>query len=363
MVKIQKGSILIYRIFDVAEEINIPQVKAILRDLRGPNQFKVPKYIDRAIEMKNPPVTFGLGEKSILIKGQEIKTDVLVKVREFGVLSLIYQIPIVPGTSWQELVKFASWLEEGSEIDQLASQQADEISSAISSTMTKANRWSGFEDYIIYFFEEFEGGTTVKQVLEQADIPALLVAEDEIKLSDSTRKALKENFFQYAENDLTMIEWNSAIVVEPSGSRDVPDILEFAVTQLMEMRFYDQLLDQKLKMLYYDIARKESSSIWTAKYENVYHEATSRYIEFIEFIERVENSFKVVGDFYLATIYRESTKRFRLTDWQSNVTRKMNILAQVSTLLQGEINSRRSNVLEFIIIALIAYEVLMAIIK
>jgi len=362
MVKIQKGSILIYRIFDVAEEINMPQVQAILRDNRGPDQFKVPKYIDRAIEMKNPPVTFGLGEETIHIQGREIKAEVLVKVRDFGVLSLIYQIPIEPGTTWHQLVEFASWLEEGSEIDQIATQQASEISSTISSTLTKPHSWSGFEDYIIYFFEEFEAGITAKQLLERADIPALLVAEDEIKLSESTRKALKENYFQYAENDLTMVEWNSAIVVEPSGSRDVPDILEFAVTQLMEMRFYDDLLDEKLKVLYHDIEEKRSS-IWNAKYERVYHEASSRYIEFIEFIEKVENTLKVVGDFYLATIYREATKRFRLSDWQSNVTRKMNILAQVSNLLQGEINSRRSTILEFIIIILIAYEILMAVFK
>lgn len=362
MVKIKKGSILIYRLFDVAEEINMPQVQAILRDNRGPDQFKVPKYIDRAIEMKNPPITFGLGEETLHIKGREIKSEVLVKIRDFGVLSLIYQIPIISGTSWQELVEFASWLEEGSEIDQLATQQANEISSAISTTLTKPHSWGSFEDYIIYFFEEFEEGITAKQLLDRADIPALLVAEDEIKLSESTRKSLKDNYFQYAENDLAMIEWNSAIVVEPSGSRDVPDILEFAVTQLMEMRFYDDLLDEKLKVLYQDIEKKRSS-IWNAKYERVYHEASSRYIEFIEFIERVENTLKVVGDFYLATIYREATKRFRLSDWQSNVTRKMNILAQVSNLMQGEINSRRSNVLEFIIIVLIAYEILMALFK
>lgn len=362
MVKIHKGSILIYRIFDVAEEINMPQVQAILRDNRGPDQFKVPKYIDRAIEMKNPPVTFGLGEETIHIKGREIKAEVLVKIRDFGVLSLIYQIPIAPGTTWDQLVEIASWLEEGSEIDQIATQQASEICSTISTTLTKPHSWSGFEDYIIYFFEEFESGVTAKQLLERADIPALLVAEDEIKLSESTRKALKENYFQYAENDLTMVEWNSAIVVEPSGTRDVPDILEFAVTQLMEMRFYDDLLDEKLKVLYHDIEEKRSS-IWNAKYERVYHEASSRYIEFIEFIEKVENTLKVVGDFYLATIYREATKRFRLSDWQSNVTRKMNILAQVSNLLQGEINSRRSTILEFIIIILIAYEILMAVFK
>jgi hypothetical protein len=362
VIKIKKGTILIYRIFDVAEEINISQVDAILRDNRGPDQFKVPKYIDRAIEMKNPPITFGLGTESIEIHGVQVKAEVLVKVRDFGVLSLIYQIPIEPGMSWQQLVEFASWLEEGIEIDNLAKQQANEIASAISGTMTKPHRWSGFEDYIIYFFEEFEDGINAKTVLANADIPALLVAEDEIKLSESTRKSLKDNYFQYAENDLVMIEWNSAIVIEPSGSRDVPDILEFAATQLMEMRFYDDLLDLKLKGLYDDIEKKRQS-IWTATYKQVYEDASSRYIEFIEFIERVENSLKVVGDFYLATLYREATKRFRLSDWQSSVTRKMNILAQVSNLLQGEINNRRSHIMEIIIIVLITYEILVAVLK
>ncbi len=359
MVKVKQGCILIYRIFDVAEEINVSQVEAILRDNRGPDQFKVPKYIDRAIEIKNPPVTFGLGEETIFIKGRKIQAEVFVKVRQFGVLSLIYQIPIVPGTRWHQLVEFATLLEEGSEIDELAQQQVKEISSNISSTMTKPNLWSSFEDYIIYFFNEFEEGVDAKNLISKADIPALLLAEDEVTLSESTRHSLQEHFLQYSDNDLALIEWNSAIVVEPSGARDVPDILEFAVTQLMEMRFYDDLLDKKLKALSEDIEKKRSS-IWTGKHERVYKEATARYIEFIEFIERVENSLKVVGDFYLATVYRASTRRFRLADWQSNVTRKMNILAQVSNLLQGEINHRRSNVLEIIVIILISYEIFMA---
>ncbi|MBC7420583.1 MAG: hypothetical protein H7328_07640 [Bdellovibrio sp.] len=362
MVKIKKGSILIYRIFDVAEEINIPRVEAILRDNRGPDQFKVPKYIDRAIEIKNPPVTFGLGQETLVIKGVEIQAEVFVKVRQFGVLSLIYQISIAPGTTWQQLVEFASLLEEGSEIDELALQQVKEVSTSIADTMTKPSLWSSFEDYIIYFFEEFEDGIDAKNLISHADIPALLLAEDQVKLSESTRKSLKEQYYQYSENDLALIEWNSAIVVEPNGSRDVPDILEFAVTQLMEMRFYDDLLDKKLKALSEDVQQKRSS-IFTGKHERVYKEATARYIEFIEFIERVENSLKVVGDFYLATLYRASTNRFRLSDWQNNVTRKMNILAQVSNLLQGEINHRRSNVLEIIVIILISYEILMAVWK
>lgn len=361
-VRIKKGTVLIYRIFDVAQEINVTQVEAILRDNRGPDRFKVPKYIDRAIEMRKPPVTFGMGEEYITIQGKPIKVDVLVKVRDFGVLSMIYQINIEPGTSWKDLVGLAVSLEEGSEIDNLAKQQADEISKTISSTMKKAKMWSGFEDYIIYFIEEFENNLSVNEFKERVDFAKLMIAENQLSLSEATKQSLSESVYQYAENDLTIVDWNSALVIEPGGNRDIPDILEFAVTHLMEMRYYDDLLDTQLNDLYDDIEKKRGS-LWASKYDRVYEEASTRYIEFLEFLERVENSLKVVGDFYLATVYRGATGQFRLKDWQDSVTRKMNILAQVSNLLQGEMNMRRSHLLEIIVIILIAYEVIAAIWK
>jgi hypothetical protein len=358
-VRIKKGSVLIYRIFDVAEEIRMPQIEAILRDSRGPDRFRVPKFIDRAIVMRNPPVTFGLPEQILKIKGREIKAEVIIKARDFGVLSLVYQINLEPGMKWDDLIKLAVDLEEGSEIDVIATATAKDITNTIKAAMKKPSVSTSFEDYIIYFIEELEGDTSAKDLLVKADVPALLLAEDKAPIAEVTRRSLTENVFQYSEKDMALIEWNCALVVEPGGGREVPDILEFAVTQLMEMRYYDDLLDVKLQDLYDNIEKKRAS-IWTTRYDRVYEESSTRYIEFIEFIERVENSLKVVGDFYLATIYRAANRRFRLSDWQTSITRKMNILAQVSNLLQGEMNTRKSHILEITIILLITYEIIAA---
>jgi hypothetical protein len=361
-IKIKKGTILIYRLFDIAEEINIPQVEAILLDNRGPDRFKVPKYIDRAIQLKKPPVSFGMGEEIFTIQNKTFKADVIIKLRDFGVVSIIYQINITPGTSWKELIDIAQTLEEGSEIDSLAKQQSLEITKTITSALKKTSEWTGFEDYIVYFLEEFENNFTVDEFKSKVDFTALMLAENQVRLSAEAKASSAEAIFQYGENDLAIIDWNSAIVIEPGGSRDIPDILEFAVTQLMEMRYYDDLLDIKLNSLYDDIQKKRHA-IWVSKYDRLYEDASSRYIEFIEFLERVENSLKVVGDFYLAKIYRGATSQFRLKDWQDSVTRKMNILAQVSNLLQGEMNVRKSHLLEIIIVLLITYEIISAVFK
>lgn len=359
MVKIKKGSVLVYRIFDIAEEIDVAKAETLLKSIRGPIAFRVPRFIDRGLLVKSKPLAFELGQVDVKLDCGAYRMDVIGKVREFGVLSLVYEIPIKEGTSWQELVELAADLEEGSEIDLIAQAMAKEVSERIADALKRPGTWGVFEDYIIYNFEQFESDTTAMNLLERADVPALLLAEDDTVLAPQTREAILERTYQYGEGDLAIVEWNSALVVEDTPSRDVADILEFAVTHLLEMRFYDDLLDKRLAGLYDDIERSKNS-VFRAPFAKVYQDASTRYIEFSEFIERVENSLKVVGDFYLATVYRAATRRFRLPDWQQNVTRKMNMLAQVSSLLQGEVNIRRSHWMEITIIALIAFEVISA---
>jgi hypothetical protein len=353
---IQRGNLLIYRLFDVAEEIKLTD--AVMKGPRGRERFNVAKYIDRSLQIKNPPLMFSMGERKIIISGREVPCEVLLKVRDFGVISIIFQIPIKPGTPWTELVALAAELEEGLEIDLRAKEILPEVIEAIRPALIKESQSEIFEDYIIYYIEEFAQPLNLAELGKQVDIPSLLIAEHEVALSETSRKIATEYVFQYGENDLAVVEWNSALVVDPTGGREIPDILEFAVSHLLEMRVYDDLLDERLDSLYNKIENENRRFYQSSgRFDRVYKEASARFIEFTEIIERVENSLKVVGDFYLATVYRAATRKFRMADWQQSVTRKINILGQVSSLLQGEVNYRRSHLLEAIVVVLIFYEI------
>ena len=83
-------------------------------------------------------------------------------------------------------------------------------------------------------------------------------------------------------------------------------------------------------------------------------------LEVTEFTERVENSLKVIGDFYLARVYRAAVRRFRVTAWQQSVGRKQALVGQVYALLKGEIDMRRNTLLEAAIVLLIVFEIVMA---
>lgn len=356
---VQRGSILVYRVFDVAEEIRLTECERYLRDRRGPDKFKVPKFIDRALVVKTPPLAFGFGERTISVNGKDTRVEVLAKIRDFGVISLVFQVPITPGTRWSELLEMAADIEEGSVFDDEANKILPEIVEQMKPAIVKPTNTDLFEDYVVYMIDEFVEALPISQVMSKVDVPALLLAEHEVSLSEGSRKLATENVFQYGDKDLTVVEWNSALVIDPAGGREIADILEFAVSELLEMRYYDDLLDSRLHDLYDRIEEEQKRRfVATGRYDKIYREASTRFIEFTEFIERVENSLKVVGDFYLATIYRAATRKFRLNDWQTSVTRKINILEQVSTLLQGEVNYQRSHLLELIVVLLILYEVL-----
>ncbi len=359
-VRIKKGAILLYRVFDVAEEIDLAKVETLLTSSPGiQERLRLKRVPGQAIVIRNAPVHVHLGETPILIGSREYVADTHAKVWDYGVVSIVFQLPVAEGTNWEQLLSQASAIELSNEVDACARKRAEELSRAMSAALQSPGDWAGLEDYTIYFFEALDGVSTGAELLAQADIPALLLAETDRSLSAANRESILDNTYQYRENDLTVIDWNSALVWEPSGQRDIPDVLEFAVTHLLEMRYYDDLLDQRLGVLYDSIEaqRKKRSRL---PFWKLSHEASSRYIEFSEFLGRVENSLKVVGDFYVARIFRGALRRFRVADWQGSISRKMDILAQVSELLQGEINTQRSLIMVVIIIGLIAFEVVYA---
>ena len=155
------------------------------------------------------------------------------------------------------------------------------------------------------------------------------------------------------------LDWNSALLIEPDGQRDVADVIEFSLTHLLEFRYYDEMLSRKLEELYDAMEQKRESvaNIFRNFYADIAEDSSRKYMEFSEFVGRVENSLKTVGDPYLAVVFRSASLEFHFEDWRKSISRKMETLAQISQILHGEVNTRRSHWLEIIIIVLIAIEV------
>ena len=359
---ITKGRILVYRVFDIGEEVNLEKAEKILDEATtSRSKFRLKKINRQAVIVSNDPLSILLGTYSYIDQGVEFNCEISAKLWDFGTLSITFEYLIPKGITIEELRTLSQAIQDYDDLDDYARSRAIELSHQMKEAIGKTNEIKDSEvneDYIIYFIEKFsEDYADASLILEQEDIAALILTEEKNTLSPQINERLYETKLQYYKNDLAVIDWNSAFIIEPSGSLDIPDVIEFALNQLLEMRYYDDLLDRKLHDIYSAIELKEMS-IFSTRYTDLALEAGQRYIEIAEIVETVENSLKVIGDLYHSTVFRMASRKFRFSDWQTSIDNKLENLAEICKLLLDNINHRRTYVLELTIIVLISIELI-----
>ena len=360
--KVKNGTVIIYRVFDVAEECNLKIAEDILQSGSGELRIQVGSKTKDAVVIRNAPIRWKLKETPNL-DPLFSHVEIWATLWDYGTLSFSFHCKVEGTRDWEDWLNisaYTNWDQSFlNSVDQAAKRMAEQVCVLMEKAFIRPSLWSTYEDYMIFFFENISTDGKLKDLLQTEKVTELLLGETKEKLSSETKESILQNSYQYSEDDLTVIDWNTALVVEPSGSREITDIIEFALTHLLEVRFYDQMIDKRLDHIYSSIELKRSKTL-SAGFSGISKEANRRYMEFTEFMERMGNSLKVVGDFYLARIFRGAIRRFRISDWENGITRKMNLLAKVSELLQAEINVKRSHLLELIIVLLILFEIISA---
>jgi len=213
------------------------------------------------------------------------------------------------------------------------------------------------------FAEAIRGSPRAEDVLQRADLARLLLGETSIaELSAAERADVTRWHWSYGVDDLVVVDWNAAFVYEPSSSRDIPDILEIANAQLLELRYYDDALDRRLSSVHQALGRhrRRVGSLFRSPYAALARQVQVTLLEMNEFIERVENSLKIIGDFYLAKVYEGAVQQLRIPSWKAAVTRKQQMLDDVYGWLKGEVDTARSLTLEIMVVLLIVLELLVA---
>ncbi|HKD41710.1 MAG TPA: hypothetical protein VKB87_15620 [Myxococcaceae bacterium] len=356
----RRAFVLCYRIFDVADEISLESALRLLaQDTR---RLKLSREGSEYLLFANPPLSVELGKRSLGLRSRAAAVDVLARIFDHGAISVILRVPVAPSTSIEDLVFLADELYDSPAVDELAREQLEGLRRLLAPVFEGPHLWEQSESYTIIFAEEVDGHPTAAQLVERgADLARLLLGERE-PLSDREVGEVIQHRFSYRESDLAVVDWNSAFVYEPSGSPDIPDVLEICNAQLLELRYYDDVLDGHIRQIYEQVRRKHRGwwSLFRSPYRLLARRAWATLLEVSEFIERVENSLKIIGDFYLARVYEAAVRRLRIPVWQSNVTRKQQILAQVYQLLKGEVDTDRSLTLEVAIVILIISELLLA---
>lgn len=220
------------------------------------------------------------------------------------------------------------------------------------------------ESFTIIFIEELENKPLAREVLAWPGLPKLIIGESaEQHLGEKQVRDTLQHTDGYLDNDLVVIDWNSAFVLEPSASRDIPDILEFSRSMLLQLLVYDDQLDVELRQIYQEFSKRRGGmvSILSSRYRKLAHDVSARLVEVTEFNERIEKSFRIIGDYYLARIYRTAITRFGIPVVRESVSRKHSLVEKVYDMLKGEVALMRGQAMELTIVLLIVVEVLLGV--
>jgi hypothetical protein len=143
------------------------------------------------------------------------------------------------------------------------------------------------------------------------------------------------------------------------------DVLEVANAQLLEMRYYDELLDAELPRMYdlVEATRRRWRLPGTRRFADLARLLYAMVAEVTELTEKVDNALQVTEDVYLARIYTAALELFRVPTVSSAVDRKLSIIRDTYAALYDEAHGSRSELLEIIILLLIVLEVVLAVVR
>jgi len=364
--QVEEGALRVYRVFDVADAIDLVRAEALAKGTGARHRWEG-VHSSAAIEIPRPPIHLQLGRRQVPLASGTREAEASLHLFEYGVASVLYKIPIAPGTGLEDLLPLSEELQvlPTPALDAAARREAEEICRALAPALEKPHQWAGLETYHVFVVRAFDAPLPAREVLERAPLARLLLGEtSDTPLSEQESADVLKHHFSYLSDDLAVVDWNSAFLYEPSGVADIADLLEFATAHLLELRYYDALLDRELGAIYGEMeAGRGLQKLVTRRYARLQRRTAALLLELSEMIERLENGVKIVGDFYLARLYQAAVRRFRLPAWQEDVLRKQRLLADVNRLLNDAADVRRGELLETTIILLILWEILWAVLR
>lgn len=354
------GSAIVYRLFDVGYEIHLARALEILSP-NAPERARPLRGEGQAIQIKNPPVTVTLGIERVSIDGREVDAEVSARIFDFGVVSLRLRVPAPPRVTWMEYADFGNAVDVRTDLTPLFERQLDALVTRMAPAIERRSVASVTEDYVVFRITGFSdpaGKEMSAEILRDQDVAPLLLNERR-PLSHLALRELLPNRFSYYSDDLAILTWDNALVVEPAAEdTDIQYILEFANAQLLELRVYDALLDAQLPMMYSRVAsaRRGGLARIIRRYAPLLGDLQTLVADSTEVVERVENSLKVTDDVYLARVYSAALDIFRGRVWRSGIDRKLAIIRETYSMLNDEAQASRAEVLEVAIVLLIVAE-------
>jgi hypothetical protein len=345
------GSVLVLIQFDVCEEIRLDQLRGIFgaRTLQQPTlKHPAPGYV----RYQRPPVVEPI-DALILESGERLEGQ--IKFYDYGVVSVVLELPfdgdwdtlIRQGNRWVSDVDFAG------HASRIAHQKLERAAPALVKPYAD---WLS-EDYFIFHLREINGSPSAHElVVAHGASIAQIVRGETAQLSEGEQTEILQSRISYYPNDLTVISWNAAFLYDTeAGAETAIQLLEYANSQLLEFRHYDEFLTRELESVY---ASFDEGTGMLARWR-LARAATKLHtvlLDVNELTEHADNAIKFLSDMFSARLYKLAASKVGVPDYKDLVTQKVQTAEELYRFMVDQFNQSRAFVLELMVVIILIIE-------
>jgi len=357
MSDIRSAQIYAFYLFDVAETVNLSAIPGLIGGPTVAARLAPKSPTPAYVQYEKPPLSFD---------GELIGVTDIAGFRprfrfyDYGVVSLSLSCPF--SGAWSGLVTLGQDLIENDELGRLAEEQCRAVVTRLASAMTGPRREFLSEDYLVFAVHELEQPLSAVDVVKTrgGEIAAMLRGERQ-ELSAQEKGRVLKHRISYLADDLVIVTWNAALVYDtPSGAASALEILEFANSQLLEFRYYDDLLDGELASIYSTLQKPRWYDQWIgSRYTRAARQVHALFIDVNELTDRTENALKFIGDIYAVRLFGLIASRLGLDTWKANVQGKLKTLDDIYDSTVEQSSMSRGQFMELTIVLILVLELVL----
>ncbi|MBI3407377.1 MAG: hypothetical protein HY040_03345 [Planctomycetes bacterium] len=350
------GILHIFVAFDWGDEIILDQAAQLVGAAR--HEFPRRRRTPTSFSYRPAPLRLPLEPIPVQLDGLE-KTAAAAELTlfDFAAVSLALQVPF--SLERERLLALAASLADPSALQRAARNVLEPLHRQLIAAIVDP-AWTDdlSEEYFVFQLAPH----SLDPECDAALLGGLVHLESGPISAQEIQEALKLRL-SYSPDDLFLPDWAAAVLIDKECEETL-EAIEFANLQLLEFRHIDTRLDDRLAAASRTIAplKRRPLAFWRS-HARPLRALGELKVEANALFERTENVLKLVGDPYLARVYRLLAQRFHLQTWEENIRRKLEVIEGVYQVVADQASHFRTEFLEIVVVLLILIEIVLALVR
>jgi len=347
-----RGSLLVLQLFDVSEAIQMDTLSRVIGGREVLRGLAARQLAQTQVWFEPPPAICALGEIEF-VPGERF--DAEIHYYSYGVVCLRLERSF--DLEWPGLIDLCARWVAAPALETAAAEEVRRQLGRVQAALIKPYHPHLSEDYSIIRLDPSAAGDSVltaEQMLERyGGKLAQIVRGESTPLAAEEQAHILASRLSYYPADLIVAGWTAALVYDTAaGAEPTVQLIEYANTQLLEFRFYDEQLTRILREVYRLL--DEGTGFWRRwRLSGEAERLNTVRLDVRELSERTDNAVKFLSDMFAARLYALVSAKVGVPDYRRLVDDKLKTAGELYGFMTERLNHSNNLILETMVVIIL----------